>query len=65
MMNRWGSGSGCAERIPDSAAAKEAQAKVAAMVQERARQDAELWGPQTGPQTDPQTQDPLKKPASK
>jgi hypothetical protein len=30
---------------------------VAAMVQERARQDAELWGPQT--------QDPLKKPTSK
>jgi len=57
MMNRWGSGSGCAERVPDSAAAKEAQAKVAAMVQERARQDAELWGPQI--------QDPLKKPTSK
>lgn len=57
MMNRWGSGSGCAERVPDSSAAKEAQAKVAAMVQERARQDAELWGPQT--------QDPLKKPTSK
>jgi hypothetical protein len=30
---------------------------VAAMLQERARQDAELWGPQT--------QDPLKKPTSK
>jgi hypothetical protein len=31
------------------------------MLQERARQDAELWGPQT----DPQSQDSLKKPASK
>jgi hypothetical protein len=45
MMNRWGSGSGCSERAPDTAAAKEAEAKVAAMIQERARQDAELWGP--------------------
>ena len=44
MMNRWGSGSGCSERAPDTAAAKEAEAKVAAMIQERARQDAELWG---------------------
>ena len=47
MMNRWGSGSGCTERAPDSAAAKEAQAKVAAMIQERARQDAQLWGDPT------------------
>jgi hypothetical protein len=44
MMNRWGSGSGCSERAPDTAAAKEAEAKVLAMIQERQRQDAELWG---------------------
>lgn len=57
MMNRWGSGSGCAVKPPDSAAAKEAEAKVAAMIQERARQDAELWGLQT--------QDDTKKPTAK
>ena len=45
MMNRWGSGSGCAVKPPDTAAAKEAEAKVAAMIHERERQDAELWGP--------------------
>jgi hypothetical protein len=58
MMNRWGSSSGCTERAPDSAAAKEAQVKVAAMIQERARQDAELWGPT-------QIQDEAKKPTAK
>ena len=57
MMNRWGSGSGCSVKPPDSAAAKEAEAKVAAMIQERARQDAELWGLQT--------QDDAKKPTAK
>jgi len=57
MMNRWGSGSGCAVKPPDSAAAKEAEAKVAAMIQERARQDAELWGLQT--------QEEAKKPTAK
>jgi hypothetical protein len=57
MMNRWGSGSGCSERTPDTPAAKEAEMKIAAMIQERARQDAELWGPQI--------QDPIKKPTTK
>lgn len=45
MMNRWGEGSGCAVKPPNTAAAKEAEAKVAAMIQERQRQDTELWGP--------------------
>lgn len=53
MMNRWGSGSGCTVKPPDSAAAKEAEAKVAAMIRERERQDAELWGSQP--------EDPVKK----
>jgi hypothetical protein len=57
MRDRWGTGTGCTERSPDSAATKEADAKVAAMIQERARQDAELWGPPT--------QDPIKKPTTK
>jgi|UniRef100_A0A6C0K738 hypothetical protein len=58
MMNRWGSNSDCSERAPDTAAAKEAEAKVAAMIQERARQDAELWG-------HTQIQDPIKKSTTK
>lgn len=53
MMNRWGSSSGCTVKPPDSAAAKEAEAKVAAMIRERERQDAELWGSQP--------EDPVKK----
>jgi len=57
-MNRWGSNSDCSERAPDTAAAKEAEAKVAAMIQERARQDAELWG-------HTQIQDPIKKSTTK
>jgi len=59
MMNRWGEGSGCSERAPDTAAAKEAEAKVLAMIQERQRQDAELWGAPT------QIQDPINKPTTK
>ena len=50
MRDRWGKGSSPSEKAPDSAAAKEAEAKVAAMIQERQRQDAELWGaPQESP----------------
>ena len=44
MMDRWGKGSGCAERAPDTAAAAAAKAAVEAMIQARNRQDAELWG---------------------
>ena len=42
MIDRWGKGSG-SERQSDSAASKEAAAKLAAMIKERERQDA-LWG---------------------
>jgi len=42
MIDRWGKGTGT-ERQSDSAAAKEAEAKLAAMLKERERQDA-LWG---------------------
>jgi len=44
MMDRWGKGSGCVERQPDTAAAAQAKAAVEAMIQERNRQDAELFG---------------------
>lgn len=57
MMNRWGEGSGCAVKPPNTAAAKEAEAGLTAMLRERERQDAELWGPQP--------QDPVKKPTTK
>ena len=61
MRDRWGKGSGtgtgCSEKPADSAAAKEAEAILAAMIQERQRQDAELWGAPT--------QDPIKKPTTK
>jgi len=59
MRDRWGKGTGAgsSEKPADSAAAKEAEAILAAMVQERARQDAELWGSPT--------QDPIKKPTTK
>lgn len=43
MIDRWGKGSGATERIPDSAASKEAAEKLAAMIKERERQDA-IWG---------------------
>jgi hypothetical protein len=59
MRDRWGKGTGTSpsEKAPDSAAAKEAEAKVAAMIQERQRQDAELWGLPI--------QDPIKNPTTK
>ena len=63
MRDRWGKGSGtgtgssCSEKPADSAAAKEAEAILAAMIQERQRQDAELWGAPTP--------DPIKKPTTK
>ena len=43
MIDRWGKGSGTTEKMPDSAAAKEAESKLAAMLKERERQDT-LWG---------------------
>jgi hypothetical protein len=42
MIDRWGKGSGTTERMPDTAAAKEAESKLAAMLKERERQDA-IW----------------------
>jgi len=44
MMDRWGKGTGCAERQPDTAAAAQAKAAVEAMIQARSKQDAELFG---------------------
>jgi len=44
MMDRWGKGTNCAERAPDTAAAAQAKAAMEAMIQERNRQDAELFG---------------------
>ena len=47
MRDRWGKVD-CAERTSDTAAEtaarKEADAKMVAMLHERQRQDAELWG---------------------
>ena len=54
MMDRWGKGSGCAERAPDTAAAAAAKAAVEAMIQARSKQDAELWGTTTAAAADPE-----------
>jgi hypothetical protein len=50
MMDRWGKGSGSAERAPDTAAAAQAKAAVEAMIQARQKQDAELWGTAAEPE---------------
>lgn len=54
MRDRWGKGSGCAEKLPDSAAAKEVEAKLANMLEERLKQDAKWSEPI-------QTDKPVKK----
>lgn len=42
MMDRWGKGTSCGERKPDTAAAAAAAAALEAMIQARQKQDAEL-----------------------
>jgi hypothetical protein len=45
-LRRWGSpgGAGASQRPPDTAAAREIEAKLAAIRTEREKQDAALWG---------------------